>query len=325
MNQHLYRYAGNPEQMFGVRKVQCLEGRAAGCTIIEAYTAEGLRVDILPDTGLDLGAVHYRGKNMSFISKNGYDSPNTNLPYETEFINTFSGGMLYTCGLRSTGPANRDGDEWHPVHGRFHSLRASEVCASVQGEQIVVSGTLRESALFGHCLQVKRQITLPVNGSTITVEDTIQNLTPRPEEFMLLYHYNFGYPMLSEKAKLVLPHKRKTTPRTDFAAEELEQALEFDSPVDSEEERVFFHELSNPWARLENSELEMAATLRWSGDSLPILVQWRSMASGDYALGLEPSNSYIKGRAEERKNGTLRTIAGFESVKTKLTLDFQTL
>ncbi len=29
-------------------------------------------------------------------------------PFENEFVNTFPGGLLYTCGLRSAGPANED-------------------------------------------------------------------------------------------------------------------------------------------------------------------------------------------------------------------------
>ena len=43
-------------------------------------------------------------------------------------------------------------------------------------------------------------------------------------------------------------------------------------------------------ARLENPDLGVSMTISWSGDTLPILSQWRSMASGDYVLGLEPTN-----------------------------------
>ncbi len=35
-------------------------------------------------------------------------------------------GLVYTCGLCSAGPTNRDGDEWHPLHGRYHSLQAEQ-------------------------------------------------------------------------------------------------------------------------------------------------------------------------------------------------------
>ena len=79
------------------------EGKAKNTAIIEVSTAGGLQLDILPDAGLDIGQVRYKGTNVTFISKNGYDSPAAIAPYEAEFLNTFPGGMLYNSGLRSTG------------------------------------------------------------------------------------------------------------------------------------------------------------------------------------------------------------------------------
>lgn len=317
------QYIGNSQQLFSVRCIELTEGKAKGVAVIEVNTADGLQVDILPDTGLDIGQVRYKGVNMSFISKNGYDNPSRILPYETEFVTTFPGGMLYTCGLRSTGPANRDNGEWYPLHGRYHSLAAEQVCTEVVEDEIIIKGTLRETALFGHVLELKRTIRILAFGSRITVEDSISNLTPKDEEIMLLYHCNFGYPMLSEKAKLILPEQRKTTPRTKFAKTGLGSECTFVEPIDGEEERVFFHENMDCVATLQNSELGMSATLTWSGDTLPILAQWRSMATGDYVLGLEPTNSYIMGRSAERENGTLPVLKADETLKTKVQFDFK--
>ena len=64
-------------------------------------------------------------------------------------------------------------------------------------------------------------------------------------------------------------------------------------------------------------------TLSWSGDTLPILSQWRSMASGDYVLGLEPTNSYIRGRHDERENGTLPVIKAFETICNQVEIRFE--
>lgn len=147
-------YIGNPSQLVTIRRVTVAEGRAKGTGIIEIKTAGGLELDILPDAGLDIGQCRYRGINMSWLSKNGYDSPAAIAPYETEFLNTFPGGLLYTCGLRSAGPANRDSGEWHPLHGRYHSLSTEQICAELVEDEIVVRGVLRETALFGHVLEV---------------------------------------------------------------------------------------------------------------------------------------------------------------------------
>lgn len=316
-------YIGNPFQLVTLRRVTAADGRAKGTEIIEVKTAAGLELDILPDAGLDIGQARYRGINMSWMSKNGYDNQAVISPYETEFVNTFPGGLLYTCGLRSVGPANRDNGEWHPMHGRYHSLQAEQVCTEIVGNEIYVRGTIRESALFGHCLEVKRMIRVPVSGASVTVTDIVTNLTPRDEEIMQIYHCNFGYPLLSEKAQLVLPKERETIPRTDFARTLMGKECKFVKPVPNEEERVFFHKMKKEFfARLENSEMHVNMTISWSGTTLPILAQWRSMASGDYVLGLEPTNCYIMGRRDERQNGTLPVLKAWSSVSNFVKIEF---
>ncbi len=316
-------YIGTADQLVTLRRVRLLGGKGGGTEIIEVRSAGGLELDILPDAGLDIGQCRFNGINMSWMSKNGYDGPAHISPFENEFVNTFPGGLLYTCGLRSVGPANRDGGEWHPLHGRYHSLQAGQVCAEIVNNEVIVKGTIRETALFGHCLEVKRSIRIPAFGASVTVEDTVTNQTPRDEEIMQIYHCNFGYPLLSEKAKLVLPEERETIPRTAFAKTGLGKECEFSVPVDSEEERVFFQKMKKDFrATLENPELGVKMTISWSGETLPILSQWRSMASGDYVLGLEPTNCYIMGRHDERKNGTLPILKAWGSVTNTVKIDF---
>ena len=315
-------YIGNPAQLVTLRRVTVAEGRAKGTGIIEIRTAGGLELDILPDAGLDIGQCRFKGVNMSWMSKNGYDSPAVIGHYEEEFSNTFPGGLLYTCGLRTAGPANRDKGEWQPIHGRYHSLSADNIRTEIEGDNIIVSGTMRETALFGHVLEVKRTIIVPVSGTKVEIEDWISNLTPRDEEIMQIYHCNFGYPLLSEKAKLTLPEARRTIPRTEFARTGLGRELEFDPPL-GEPERVFFHETRDEfWAKLDNPELGVSMRISWSGETLPVLAQWRCMAAGDYVLGLEPTNSYIMGRHDERDNGTLRVLKAFDTVTNQLCIEF---
>ena len=317
-----HKYLGNHNQVYGVNRMRIEEGKAKGCSVVQVRSGAGLQLDILPDTGLDIGNVSYRGINMSYQSKNGYDSPSSVLPYENEFLHTFPGGMLYTCGLRSTGPANRDGDEWFPLHGRIHGVSAAQVCTSIENDEIIVSGTLYETSLFGHMLEVKRSIHVPLFQGKIRVEDTITNTTPKDEEIMLLYHINFGYPMLSENARLILPQDRKTKGRDEYAQQHLGDETTFTKPIDNEPEQVYFHHMDNAIAKLRNESLNITAKLSWSADTLPILVQWRSMATGDYVLGLEPSNSYIMGRHAERDHGTLPVLRGYETIKTWFELSF---
>ncbi len=317
-------YICHPQQLYSVRRVTVAEGKAKGTEVIEVCTAGGLQVDILPDTGLDIGQVRYKGINMAFISKNGYDSPAAISPHELEYLNTFPGGLLYTCGLRTTGGPHRDGEEWQTQHGRYHSLPAEPISISEEGESIVIKGTVRETALFGHNLELQRTITIGMMGADITVSDAITNLGFRDEEIALLYHCNFGYPLLSKDAYLELPQERRTTPRTPHAAAALGRETTFDPPAPGDEERVFFHEDMEHKAAIVNPAIHTRAELTWS-DTLPILAHWRSMASGDYVCGLEPTNCYIMGRKFERENGTLPVLKSFETVKTEVAFRFETV
>ncbi|MBR7188724.1 MAG: DUF4432 family protein [Clostridia bacterium] len=314
-------YLCNPQQAYTLRRVTIEEGKARGAQVIEIATAGGLQVDLMPDSGLDIGQVRYKGVNMSWISKNGCDAPRSDIPFENEFLKYFPGGLLYTGGLRSTGPGNRDGDEWHPLHGRYHGLSAEQVSARVEDDVIVVSGVMRETSLFGHVLELKREYRIPVFGAEIALHDTLTNLAHQPEEYSLLYHCNFGWPLVSEDAHVELPEARRTTPRTPFAATALGQEHTFVKPAPGEEERVFFHEDMEKKASIVNPCLHTRMTICWS-DTLPVLSHWRSMASGDYVCGLEPSNTYIMGRADERKNGTLPVLQPFETQNFEVRIAF---
>ena len=168
---------------------------------------------------------------------------------------------------------------------------------------------------------MKREYRIPVFGAEIRLTDELTNLAHQSEEYQVLYHCNFGWPLVSEEARVELPEKRKTTPRTPFAATGLDQVETFTRPVPGEEERVFFHEDMEKRAAIVNPKLNTRMTITWS-DTLPILSHWRSMASGDYVCGLEPSNSYIMGRAAERANGTLKVLAPFETVRMAVTIAF---
>ena len=100
-----------------------------------------------------------------------------------------------------------------------------------------------------------------------------------------------------------------------------------EAPAAQYDEQVFFHEQpggadGTAGVRLVNPALGLFAELRYDTSVLPVLAEWKSMKSGDYALGLEPSNNYIKGRVEERRNGTLKTIEPHGTLRFRTVLTF---
>ena len=49
-------------------------------------------------------------------------------------------------------------------------------------------------------------------------------------------------------------------------------------------------------------------------------MEWKSLASGDYVVGLEPANSSVYGRAYHEENGNLHTIKPFAREKNRLVI-----
>jgi hypothetical protein len=62
-------------------------------------------------------------------------------------------------------------------------------------------------AVFGENLVLTRRIEAALGGATIGVTDRVENRGFRPTPHMLLYHYNFGFPLLDEGAELLLPSR----------------------------------------------------------------------------------------------------------------------
>ena len=66
--------------------------------------------------------------------------------------------------------------------------------------------------------------------------------------------------------------------------------------------------LDKPEISLVNEKIGKKFTVSYSGDTLPCFLEWKSMASGDYALGFEPSTTKLDDKFE------YKTLAPNESV-----------
>ena len=327
--EQLLRYSANTDQLFGVRRMVCDDGKARGTAVYEVRTGSGLCYDVLADNGLDIGALSYKGINISYLGKPGAVSPFSFVPLENEFNNIFSGGLLYTCGLLNTGEANYDQNQFMPEHGRYHSFPATEICAGFieKDDAIVLSGKVTQGQLFGHNLEFRRKISSAVGQNSIVIEDVLYNNSPETAEYMLLYHCNFGYPFLDESLKLEFPECTKITAGNEHSTgKEIDLRSEFSGPVDGYEERVFFHDIEGKENSAKilavNPAIKTGVSLEWTTDTLPHLIEWKSMRSTDYVLGLEPSTNHVIGRKRAREAGSLKSIPPFGKKNMCVKLEF---
>ncbi|MBE6602061.1 MAG: DUF4432 family protein [Ruminococcaceae bacterium] len=270
-------------QLASVRRYTLAEGREKGLEILDCDNGR-LRFLLNLNKACDVMQMYHEGQNLSFVSKNGFTNR------EIPFLNRFEGGMVYTCGLDSVG-----GREGYELHGTLHNTPARLLRAECDENGIVVEAVIRDTALFGKNLVLKRRITSAIGGESVTLTDTLINEGYRDENYCLLYHINVGYPMLDEGAR-VIADVVKCEPRTPWSAQNAATVYDVGAPVAGEEETCYFMTLKKPQISLVNEKLGKTLTVLYSGDTLPHFVEWKSMASGDYALGFEPCTTELDGR-----------------------------
>lgn len=321
-NENLYRVYGHPSQHHGVRLMTFEDGMARGTRVVQIHNSCGLELDVLPDNGLDMGHCRMKGVNIPYITKNGLTSPWRTLPVEGEFDHSFSGGLLYTCGLLNVGPSCAD-RQFHPLHGRYHSLTSHSLSLDEDDEWMTIKAVIRESEQWAHCLDLIRVIKVHVDQPWIVVTDRLINRTPEPCEIMMLYHLNFGAPFLDQHTLIQWPG-HETTPRDEFSRSHVDKVEQFDLPVPQMAERVYYHHhFQEPVARVTSPTTGLSVQVRWDQDTLPFLNHWKTSREGEYCLALEPSTSMTNGRVSERERGGLITLEPWGERRHQVELRFE--
>ncbi len=324
----LLQYAGNPSNFAGITKMAYDEGKAKGVGALQVKTGSGLEFTLLPDKCLDIFTLSYRGITLSQQAKNSLTGPTYGQAVPGQFAKSVSGGMLFTAGLLNVGPESVEDDgTFHQTHGDIGVTPAENLCSSArwEGDEYIITaqGRMRESALFKHNLTLTRTITTKMGSNELEINDSLENDSLHNEEFCILYHFNFGFPFLTENTRLILP-ENDCTPRTPEALAGLADAEKMMLPDKHFFEHVFIRKPINKdghaTVRVENDELGIGAYISYELEHLPILSQWKSMRAGDYALGIEPCNTYLNGRQAERVNATIARIDGGKKIDFKLKL-----
>lgn len=268
------------DQIAYVRRYTLTDGEASGIKVVEIYNGV-LRMLLNESKALDIMQLFHNGVNISYLSKNAFTKR------ETTFLKRFEGGMLYTCGIDVIG-----GQVGYEDHGSLHNIPALITRCECTEEKIIVEATIRDSELFGKNLVLKRRYETEVGSDTVTLSDTLVNEGYRTEDYSILYHVNIGYPMLDEGVKIVADTSN-ITPRNEWAKQNIDKAFLIEKPEDCKEETCYLLDLKRNEVSVVNEKLKRKFTLGFSGKPLKHFVEWKSMASGDYALGLEPSTSLL--------------------------------
>ena len=317
------RMVGDLSQIAGATRFTYTEGKAKGVDAIEVKTGSGLRFIILADKGMNIAYTEQKGVPISFISKTGVVS---SVHYdETDFLRSFEGGLLTTCGLTYMGAPCVDEGVSLGAHGRISNIPAFDVSIDQGWDEageyrISVTGKVRESTMFGENMLLKRTITTYLGSDSFSIHDTVTNEGFALAPLMLLYHMNFGYPLLSADSVLTT-NCENLRPRDDVAAVGVTEASVFSDPVSGYAEQVFYRDaVKNSFAELRNPKLGLACRIDFLAAQLPYLVEWKQVGAQDYVVGLEPATNPPEGRAKIRERGELVWLEPQQSRQFDLTV-----
>ncbi len=306
--EELLKQIGSIEQIGGIRDYTFNDGKAKGVRAIEINTGK-IRFVVLPDRSMDIAQAYYKGNAISWISKTGITAPQFYNKDGFDWLRGFCGGLITTCGLKNVGvPYNGQG-----LHGRIANIPAEKISinAEWQGDEYVmtVSGMMRESAVFGENIVLKRTITAKLFDEEFTVEDTVINEGFTDEKFALCYHCNFGYPLVREGAKIINVQS---------------ELADIHAPIHGKEEEcvgvTHFGDVAT--AGIENGEI--GAYITYKRDALPEFLVWKMLGESEYVVGLEPRTTNYGGEDIDMNNAYV-SLKPFEKYRTYLKFEFKEL
>ncbi len=316
-------YIGDLSQLISVRESRLSGGRQEGVRAAEISNGAGLEITVLPDRCMDFYQIRFKGHTVNYLGPGGISAPQYFNDSGDKFLRNFFVGFLTTCGLQNIGSPDVYRGKEYGLHGRISNTPAEQFQWSYElidnVPAAVLSGKMREAVLFGENLSLSRKITIPYGKNEILLEDTVTNHGFRKIPFTLLYHFNFGYPLLDENTELSLDSEQ-VKPRNDHAAQYVDSWRKIESPQDSFEEMCYYHTLKkdeNGFAAysLYQPKLDIGVQVKFDADKLDHFCQWKMFGKGEYVMGLEPMNSLLDGRTNAVEQNALKELEPQQSIQ----------
>jgi hypothetical protein len=330
----LRQFTGHMNQLAGIRAIEYADSRSAGLKAFHVWTGTGLTFDVLADRCLDIGPCFFNGKSLTWHSAGGFAHPSYYEPEGLRWLRTFGGGLFVTCGLDQFASPTVDNGEEFGLHGRAANLPAEQVGYRCYWDgddyRLEISGQVRQARLFGENLLLRRRISTALGSNEIRLDDEVINEGWQRQPHMIMYHFNLGFPLVGPHTELSFP-KKKVTPRSELAAQHIDEQMRLLPPTQGFSEHVYIMDAEPAGggyatAIIRNRDAGLAASIHFRTDTLPYLVQWKQMGQGDYVLGVEPvSSSAMEGRVDARNKGVLVELEPGESRTYSITFSVEAL
>jgi galactose mutarotase-like enzyme len=325
---------------WSVRKLTLRGGKQEGVDLIVVNNGK-LEITLVPTRGMGVLRAQLGDVRL------GWDSPVKDVVHP-QWINLQSrGGLgwldgfnewLCRCGLENNGGPGPDkfinnvGDEATmelTLHGKIANLPAQEVEVLVDREppfRIRVRGRVDEKMFYGPKLELETEISTEPGASSFRIADVITNRGDQEQEFEILYHANFGPPLLEAGATFLAPIER-VTPMNERAAQAIAGYPKYLGPTAGFIEQVYcLRPLADAAGRslamLRNRAQDRAVSMAYSIRELPYLTLWKNTAAEaeGYVTAIEPGTNFPNHRRIERKLGRVPKLA--PGARHRATIDF---
>lgn len=310
----------NSHQLGGIETSVVDNGAGRGVRIAWVNTGTGLRYKLVLDRGMDILDAFFNEYSLAWISHAGMTAPQPFSNQGIDWLRTFGGGLLTTCGLSNAGPPNTDGSGSRGLHGNYSntpaeliSIRQPDVFSQDLNFEIVAK--VRETTTFGPSLEMTRTISGTIGSAEIRIKDEVTNRGNAPAPHMILYHINCGWPLIDDGTRIIWQGEKKPK-ATDANNTVFNREYEFTRcAIPLDEHSAFGEDVAfiDPKADSNdlvvcgyaNDGLGLALKISFSKTQMPWLINWQHWGKNEYVTALEPATHPPIGQAAARENGTL--------------------
>lgn len=325
----------NTAQLGGIETSVIDNGAGRGTRIAWINTGSGLRFKVVIDRAMDIADAFCNEHSLAWLSHTGIIAAEPLSDKGTDWLRTFGGGLLVTCGLSHVGGPESDEFGERGIHGQISNLPA-EIESIIQPDplsgnlEMSLTGIIRETRALGSRLELRRTISATLGKSLIRIHDEVINRGNMEAPHMLLYHCNFGWPLIDEGTKILWNgtwRARDGNPNKIFREGNDFQICP--APLDDHrgvgEEAAFIDLQSDEegfcHCGLENPKIGLSLRLKFLKNQLPCLTNWLHFGKGEYVVGLEPGTNPPIGQSQARRQNELIQIAPGETKKYTLEIE----
>jgi hypothetical protein len=190
-----------------------------------------------------------------------------------------------------------------------------------------VRGLVEERMFHGPKFSFWADISTELGSNAFRFDDTITNQSSHNQEFQIIYHANFGSPLLGAGARFAGAIKQIKSFNA-HAAKDVQRFQDYAAPQPGFVEQVYcLHPLAGPDGRtellLQNARGDRGVSLAFPIQQLPCVTLWKNLAaeSEGYVTGIEPGTGFPYTRRLEREAGRVPKLVPNET--RRFTIDFE--